>query len=160
LIRKRREQCVLLLDDCFDSKSSHAKIAACGFTAERFTSHFPDRNNPDQRQKKIKDPTVIALCQKYNFLLFTTDREMKKTHIEELKRSDIGVVATANNTDGVDTWVKALFDARAKVLRDFKKWQRPYFSILQKTGHVTTETLTLDRTSRRTRPKEKEPAAS
>jgi hypothetical protein len=156
LIRKRREQCVILLDDCFDSASSYQRVCALGIMAERFTTHFPDCEDPELRQKSIKDPRVITVCRQHGFLLFTTDREMKKTHLEELKRSDIGVVATASNTDGVDVWVNALGLAKSRILRDFKKCERPYFSILQKSGKITTDIISSDWTNRRTRPQEKD----
>ncbi|MFN0103661.1 MAG: hypothetical protein ACKV2U_16420 [Bryobacteraceae bacterium] len=146
---------MLLLDDCFDSVSSYESICAPGFKAERFTTHFPDRNNPEKRQKKIKDPDVINFCQKRGYLLLTTDHEMKKTFIEELKMSDIGVLSTANNQDGPSVWIEALKKSKSRILRDFKKAQRPYFSIIQKTGQINTQTLTPQMKTRRSRPKER-----
>ncbi len=154
MTKKRREACILLLDDCFDSASSHAKIVALGFESERFTKHFPHRENPERRQEHIKDPAVISLCHEHGFLLFTTDREMKKTHLERLKRADIGVIATANNSEGTDVWIKALGSAKTQILRDFKKRKRPYFSVLQKSGKLTTDEIPCDRVSRRNRTRE------
>jgi hypothetical protein len=156
LTPKRREECVLLLDDCFDSESFHAAICALGFKAVRFTQYFPSRDRPEKREDKVKDSRVIKLCQKHRFLLLTTDHEMKKTFIEELKGSDIAVLATANNHDGPGVWLKAIRDSRAKIARDFKKQKRPYFSVIQKSGAITTNTLTMEMANRRTRPKEHE----
>ena len=86
---------------------------------------------------------------------------MKRTFIEDLKRTDIGVVATANNNDpdGIQPWIRALARAKPKILRDFKKHPRPYFSIIQKTASVRTEAITTEMKTRRTRPSEKEGVA-
>jgi DNA repair exonuclease SbcCD nuclease subunit len=117
--------------------------------------HNPgDRDNPKARQSKIKDAKVIALCLKHRYLMLTRDHEMKCTHVELLKGTDIAVVAIANNHDHHDVWIEALRIAKAKILRDFKKYQRPYFSILQKNGTVTTKTIGDERLTRRARPKE------
>lgn len=80
---------------------------------------------------------------------------MKRTFAEELKATDIGVIATTNNQDGVEVWINALKLAKAQILKDFKKQERPYFSIILKNGHLNTENL-MNRRTRRTRPNEKE----
>jgi hypothetical protein len=155
LIAKRREQCILLLDDCFDSSVVHNALTQAGFVIERFTAHFPRQNNPGLRESGVKDSRVISLCAQHGFLLVTTDCQMKRTFAEELKKTDIGVVATSNNQDGIQAWIQALIKAKAQILRDFKKQERPYFSILSKKGKLNTENL-RNRTTRRTRPQEKE----
>ena len=139
MIKKRHEQCVVLLDDCFDSASIHRELSEHGFQVERFTDHFPDEHRDGYRAQNIKDGAVIQLCQRRGFLLFTADREMRRAHLEKLKKTDIGVVATANYRDGTAVWIAAFASAKARILRDFKKAERPYFSILQKSGRITTE---------------------
>ena len=81
---------------------------------------------------------------------------MKNTFVEELKKTDIGVLATANNSEGDDIWVKRISQNKAKILSHFKKQERPYFSIIQRSGAITVETIKADRTTRRTRPGEHE----
>lgn len=75
--------------------------------------------------------------------------------MEELKATDIGVVATASNREGLEPWFYALGKAKDKILRDHKKHPRPYFSVLSRSGNVTTEHL-VERVTRRTRPKERD----
>lgn len=158
LTPKRRDPCILLLDDCFDSDKAATKIIEIGFSVERFTSFFPRDDCSGKRQQGVKDTRVITLCAERGFLLLTTDHEMKRTFIEELKVTDIGVVATASNKDGLEPWFRALEIAKAKILRGYKKYERPYFSVLSKAGSITTEHL-LNRTTRRSRPRERETVA-
>ncbi len=108
------------------------------------------------RLSNIKDPKVIQLCDKHGFLLVTTDREMRTTFIEVLKTTEIGVLATANNNHGDDVWVERIIGQKVKILRHFKKEQRPYFSVIQSSGHIKVETLLPAMTTRRTRPKERD----
>ena len=79
---------------------------------------------------------------------------MRTTFIETLKKTEIGVLATANNNIGDDTWAKAIVKQKVKILRHFKKQQRPYFSVIQSSGEIRVETLLQTMTTRRTRPRE------
>ncbi len=81
---------------------------------------------------------------------------MRSTFVEELKRSDIGVLATSRGDIGVDVWFRALGLAKPRILRDFKKLERPYFSVLQLSGQITTRIISADHTTRRDRPRERE----
>lgn len=88
--------------------------------------------------------------------MVTTDWNMEFTHTDEIKASEVAILATANNNHPVSVWVSAIVKARAAVERTFKKQQRPYFSRISKEGHITqTRTVTPNRTSKRYRPKEK-----
>jgi hypothetical protein len=153
-LKKRRNECVILIDDCLDSQTTAERLSDSGFIIERFIRHFPRRDDAERREAGVKDPSVLHLCERKGFLLFTADREMKYTHVEILKKTQIGVIATANNQSGTDVWINALVKAKTKVLREFKKHERPYFSILQKSGTLTTETITPERITRRMRPDE------
>jgi hypothetical protein len=82
---------------------------------------------------------------------------MQWTFAEEIKKTQIGIVATANNNDDIEIWLRAFEKAKNKILRDFKKQERPYFSVIQKSATVTTKTISQDATTRRTRPREHEP---
>lgn len=60
---------------------------------------------------------------------------MKRTFAEELKATDIGVIATTNNQDGVEVWINArkganiegFQEARAALLQHhFEEWSPEY----------------------------------
>jgi hypothetical protein len=106
-LKKRHDPCVFLLDDCFDSASVAERLTSSGFTIERFNKHFPRSDGSEKREQSVKDPRVITLCQKHGFLLFTTDRSMKETHEEDIRKTEIGVVATASNQDHTEVWTTA-----------------------------------------------------
>jgi len=108
--KKRREKCVLFLDDCFDSVDSPARLLAAGFCGvESFVTHFQDRLEAGKEQG-VKDPRIIRLCNRRKWLLVTTDSDIRNTHVEEIKRCpDLAILATAHNTvEDIDGWVEAL----------------------------------------------------
>lgn len=94
---KRHEACIVALDDCFDCISAADKLTKAGFEIRRFSSLFPDFATV--REQSVKDNRVISECHKNQFLLFTTDKEMRSVHVVELLKTDIGVVATSSNND-------------------------------------------------------------
>jgi hypothetical protein len=109
-------------------------------SASQFISHPP--KTPTIREQRVKDARVISLCHQHGFLLFTLDKSMKEAHSTELCRTDIGVIAGASNDKYLPSvWVQAFIKAKPRILRDFKKHERPYFSILQRTGSVSTEVV-------------------
>jgi hypothetical protein len=76
--------------------------------------------------------------------------------LEELKKTEITVLATANNNEGDDVWAIRIRDQKAKILRDFKKLERPCFSVIQRSGNITNTILRSSMTTRRSRPREHE----
>lgn len=136
MIKKRRDQCIVLLDDCFDCISAAKKLADAGFEVCRFTTFFPDVER--KREQSVKDGRVIGLCHEHGFLLFTTDKEMRTVHAVELLKTGIGVVATSSNDDedAVNLWTGLFISAKAKILRDHKKHERPYFCVLHRSGQI------------------------
>jgi hypothetical protein len=90
------------------------------------------------REQSVKDNRVISESHKKQFLLFTTDKEMRFVHALELLKTDIGVVATSSNNgpDAMTLWTNAFIKAKAKILRDFEKLERPYFCVLHRNGEI------------------------
>jgi hypothetical protein len=83
---------------------------------------------------------------------------MRFTHVEEIKKSTIGIIAIERNNSptGIGVWVQALITAKTQSEREVKKQPRPWFAPLSRTGQLTKiETITPDMKTRRTRPKEK-----
>lgn len=150
---KRREPLVLFLDDGFDSPESAKKLVGEGFSVEPFRKHF---HRDGRKLEGVPDPSVISLCSNHKWLLVTLDYNMEYTHIEEIKVSEVAILATTNNNHSVDAWVSALVKAKAKIARMFRDQERPYFSRISRDGNITKAvTITADRTSRRQRPQEK-----
>jgi hypothetical protein len=139
LIKKQREECIVLLDDCFDCRSAADKLTANGVKVDRFSVRFPAPHNADKREQGVKDGRVIHMANQHRYLLFTSDKSMRETHAEDLLKTDLAVVASASNTgEGiVEIFTNAFIKSKAKIYRDFKgKKDRPYFCILQRSGVI------------------------
>jgi hypothetical protein len=158
-IRKQHEECVLFLDDCFDVPEVAEELTGAGYCmVERFRDHFPRTDSPGGKERGVKDPRVIALCNRRGWLMLTTDGNIRFTHVEEIKRSpNFALLATAHNkVDDAHEWVPALKTLRVKIQREFKKRQRPWVAQFSREGNITTiYTVTELHHTRRNHPKEK-----
>jgi predicted nuclease of predicted toxin-antitoxin system len=131
------------LDDGFDSPQAHSALVAAGFQVKRFQDHFKDAKG--KRKQNVPDPEIIRLCSDNQWLLITLDRDMEFAHTEEIRRSDVAILAMTSNNQPIAVWISAIVKARAKIERDFKKRQRPYFSRISPEGTITkSQTITED----------------
>jgi Domain of unknown function (DUF5615) len=102
-IKKRREECVLFLDEGFSAERVATRLRTAGFTVQRFPEWFRDDNGEPLRN--VKDPDVIRFCHKNGWLLVTTDHEMRNMHLAEICKTDIAILATSHNSvDNPDEW--------------------------------------------------------
>jgi hypothetical protein len=69
----------------------------------------------------VADPSIIAFCSERKWLLVTLDYNIEYTHTEEIKSSEVAILATANNNHGVGIWVESIIGARAHIERLFRK---------------------------------------
>jgi len=139
-VKKRREECVLFLDEGFSAKSVAVRLSTAGFTVQRFPEWFKDENGDVRRN--VEDPEVIRFCQKTGWMLVTRDHEMKSTHREEIKRTDVAILATAHNSsENQDEWVAALINLKSRILREFKKRERPWCGTFSRTANLTIATV-------------------
>jgi predicted nuclease of predicted toxin-antitoxin system len=139
-VKKRREECVLFLDEGFAAESVAVRLRTAGFTVQRFHEWFKDESG--QARRNVEDPEVIRFCHKNGWLLVTKDHEMKNTHYEEIRRTEIAILATANNKAGSDDeWVVALINLKTRILREFKKRQRPWFATFSRAANMKIETV-------------------
>ena len=139
-VKKRREGCVLFLDEGFSAESVAVRLSTAGFTVQRFPEWFKDENGYVRRN--VGDPEVIRFCHKTGWMLVTRDHEMKNTHREEIKRTDVAILATAHNSsEDQDEWVAALINLKSRVLREFKKRERPWFGAFSRTARLTIATI-------------------
>lgn len=156
MIKKHHEPCVLFLEDAF-SESDGECLKQAGYAGVvRFADHFRDDKTKHAAQG-VKDPRIIRLCDKEGWLLVTTDSSMHKTHTELIKTTQVTILATAHNSAGnLEPWIKALVQARPKIERHFKKYERPWFATFTRQGEVHITMIGPDKVCRRNRPKEME----
>jgi predicted nuclease of predicted toxin-antitoxin system len=139
-VKKRHEECVLFLDDGFSAESVAVRLSTAGFTVQRFPEWFKDENGCPRRN--VEDPEIIRFCQKNGWMLVTRDHEMKNTHREEIKKTEIAILATAHNSAASqDEWVAAIINVKTRILREFKKRERPWFATISRTGTLTIATI-------------------
>jgi PIN like domain len=154
-VKKRRDKCVLFLDECFGKRGIYERLKEAGFEIERFKDHFKRADaTPEQ---KVKDPRVIKLCHEKGWNLVTTDSNMQFTHVEEIKKTNILIFATAHNSaDDMNDWVKSLIELKAQIERHHKKHERPcFFTFCQPPARFTSErTFPPESATRRKRPSE------
>jgi hypothetical protein len=138
-ITKRRDRCVLFLDDCFDADETPERLLKAGFCQiEPFWKHFQRRDGG--KEQGVKDPRVLRLCNSKRWLLVTMDSDIRLTHVEEIKKlPDLAILATAHNSgEYIEEWVDALIKVKVKVEREFKKRARPWFAQYSRKGVITT----------------------
>jgi uncharacterized protein with PIN domain len=139
-VKKRREECVLFLDEGFAAESVAVRLRTAGFTVQRFPEWFKDASG--QTRRNVEDPEVIQFCHRNGWLLVSRDHEMKNTHREEIKRTEVAILATAHNSlVDQDEWVVAIINLKSRILREFKKRERPWFGTFSRTANLTVSTV-------------------
>jgi len=139
-VKKRHEECVLFLDEGFSSESVATRLRTAGFTVQRFPEWFKDQNGHVRRN--VEDPEVIQFCDRNGWLLVSADHEMKNAHRAEIKKSEVAILATAHNTvEDQDEWVVAIINLKTRILREFKKRERPWFATFSRTANLTITTI-------------------
>jgi hypothetical protein len=124
-----------------------------------FAPHFPGPSDGTV-EESVKDPRIIKLCDKNDWLLITTDSSMHKTHTEVIKTTSAMILATAHNSaQDMGEWVEGLIKAKAKIERHHKKTQRPWCGTFTRQGEVHVKPFDLAKVCRRTRPREMEGVA-
>jgi uncharacterized protein with PIN domain len=139
-VKKRREECVLFLDEGFSAESVAVRLRTAGFTVQRFPEWFRDATG--QTLRNVSDPEVIKFCHKNGWMLVTRDNETKHLHREEIRKSDVAILATAHNSaENQDEWVVAIINLKARILREFKNRERPWFATFSRTAKLTIQTI-------------------
>lgn len=154
---KRREKCVLFLEDAFGTTVHPKKLQEAGFVVECFAQVFNvDRKRPEDG---VKDPRIIRHCHTQKRVLVTTDKNMRFTHVEDIKKTTVAIIATESNRSptGIGVWVQALIQAKPVIERKVRKHPRPWFAHLSRVGRISRiETITSEMQTRRTRPRERD----
>ena len=151
-LKKQREPCILFLEAVFGTGIHPETLTKAGWAVECFADHFRDA---DGRVKDgILDPQIIRLCNANKWVLVTMDKQMRFTHVETIKQTEIGIIATTDCNRPPEVWIQALIRAKARIERCVKKHPRPWFARLGSTGALTVETIQPEASTRRHRPKE------
>ncbi len=156
---KHRDPLELFLDDGFSNNETADILRAGGFVVHCFTESFPRGQEIDKREQSIKDSPIIKLCHANRWLLTTFDKNMRKTHVEAIKRyPHVTILAMAHNRgDDPNEWASAVVLAKNHIARKFTRQMRPWYAQLNRQGQLTCcETITENHTTRRFRPRETE----
>lgn len=63
-------------------------------------------------------------------------------HREEIKKSQVAILATAHNSaEDQDEWIAALINLKTRILREFKKRERPWFGTFSRTANMMIKTV-------------------
>lgn len=139
-VKKRREECVLFLDEGFSAESVAVRLRTAGFTVQRFPEWFLDSNG--KPRLNVEDPEIIRFCHKNGWMLVTKDHEMKSLHREEIRKSEVAVLSTAHNSaEGDGEWVAAIINLKARILREFKNHERPWFATFSRAATLDIKTI-------------------
>jgi hypothetical protein len=149
----RREECVLFLEQGF-GKNCRDRLVATGFKIVAFAEGFPEEA---LIRARVSDPRIIRHCEINKYALFTMDKNMRYTHVNEIKNTKCAIVATEScDKYPPIAWVEALITAKADFLRKFKRFPRPWFAHLQISGELRKiETILPEMGTRRDRPRER-----
>jgi len=153
--QKWRDDCIVFLDDCFASDSAVATLQPY-FEVRDFRVIFPDARKG--KQNGIPDCPVIRKCHEEKWLLLTCDREMVKTHVEEIKQSpNVTILSAAHGSSSPEehrACLSAIVKLKPTILRMYKNKPRPWFATFSRQAAVTSfMTITEDHFTRRTRKK-------
>jgi uncharacterized protein with PIN domain len=130
----------MFLDEGFSAPSVATRLRTAGFTVQRFHEWFIDENG--KPQTNIPDGEVIKFCHKHQWLLVTRDHEMKNLHREEIRKTQVAILATAHNSHcNQDEWVVAIINLKSQILREFKKRERPWFATFSRNANLTIQTI-------------------
>jgi hypothetical protein len=142
----------LFLEAVFGTGEKCDTLKKAGWRVECFADHF--RGEDGKIKDGVKDPEIIKFCAKSQWLLITTDKAMRETHVETIKETEIAIIATASNQTALDVWIKALIKSKAKIERAFKKHPRPWFATITPSGDLKISQITEELFTRRQRHKE------
>lgn len=131
---------MLFLDEGFAAESVATRLRTAGFTVQRFPEWFVDEHG--KTRANVLDPEVIRFCNKNGWMLVTRDHEMKLVHRQEIRRTEIAILATAHNScEDQDEWVAAIINLKSRILREFKNRKRPWFATFSRTANLTISTI-------------------
>ncbi len=85
------------------------------------------------RRQDVLDPEVIAEVGRHGWALLTGDSDMPRRWATDIRTAGIAVFCQTNNHQGPRLWVPRIIQARAKMFRALKNWEKPFV------GFITAE---------------------
>ena len=142
---KYRDPLELFLDDGFSNVETASQLRAAKFVVHRFEECFGTEANPEKREQGIKDVPVIQTCHRNRWLLITTDKDMRKTHIVQiLQHPQVTILAIAHNGKiQLAEWVEAIILAKPRIERLFVHQPRPWCVQIDKHGEFSASCRTM-----------------
>jgi predicted nuclease of predicted toxin-antitoxin system len=130
----------LFLDEGFSAESVASRLRTAGFTVQRFHEWFRDAQGVPL--KKVSDSEVIKFCNRNGWMLVSKDHEMKNLHREDIRKTDVAILATAHNSaPNEDEWLVAIINLKSRILREFKNHERPWFATFSRAAVMKIETI-------------------
>lgn len=149
--KRQHDPIVFFLEDEFGSGEYPDALRDAGFDVRCARDVFPAK--PGKPEQTVKDPRIIRKCDEEKWALITTDKNMLYTHNALLVRTEIAVIATANNHTNPKEWVAAIIKSKVKIERFVRTEPRPSFATISRGGALTVKPV-VERGQRRKRPKE------
>ncbi len=75
-------------------------------------------------------------------MLVTRDHNMRNFHRTEIQKTGIAILATAHNSaKDQDEWVAAIINLKSRILREYRRHERPWFGTFSRTANLKIETI-------------------
>jgi len=150
---KRHEKPCLFLEEVFGTTVHPMQLKRAGYAVRCFAEAF---RTGDPKGDPVRDPQIIEYCHAEKLVLVTMDKNIRFTHVDTIKKTDVAIIATESSDKySPATWVAALILGKPKILTAIKRYPRPWFAHLSTTGELRKiERITPEMTTRRDRPDE------
>jgi hypothetical protein len=120
---KRHEKCVLFLEQGFGTTVHPLQLRHAGFEVKCFAEVFQKDGQPED---KVTDPRIIEYCHEKKLVLITMDKNIRFTHVDAIKKTDVAIIATEScDKYSPATWVTALILGKSGILSTVKRYPRP-----------------------------------
>lgn len=122
---------VFFLDRTFGRNELAAILRPAGFTVVTIFEEF------GEAEAKIADPVFILDCGFKDRVVLTGDQDMVFTYAKEIAEAGIAVFVTTNNNEGPDKWGPRIITAKAAIIRELNRRQKPFTASISKEGQIT-----------------------
>jgi hypothetical protein len=89
-------------------------------------------------ESRIVDPVFILDCGFKNRVVLTGDQDMVYTWAKEIVDAGIAVFVTTDNNEGPKQWGPRIIAAKADLMRELARRQKPFTASISRDGRVTS----------------------
>lgn len=90
-----------------------------------------------EAESKIADPVFILDCGFKNRVVLTGDQDLVYTWAKEIIDAGIAVFVTTDNNEGPKQWGPRIISAKADMMRELHRRQKPFTANISRNGSVT-----------------------